>query len=97
MNGNLWNTLLTPLRKSESNISNTEYFIRRLREKTIPAGYKIISFDVKSLFNNVPLDKTIDFISKNVHDEKIIQTNISQNSLKWITIFSLQTVTFNFH
>ena len=32
----------------------------------------MISFDVKSLFNNATLDKTIDFILKKVYDEKKI-------------------------
>ena len=58
------NKLLTPLSKSDYNILNREDLIRRLREETIPAGYKIISFDVKNLFTNAPLDKTIDFILK---------------------------------
>ena len=54
------NKLLTPLRKSDYNILNTEDLIRRLREETIPAGCKMISFDVKSLLTNAPLDKTIE-------------------------------------
>ena len=58
------NKLLTPLNKSDYNIVNTEDLIRRLREETIPAGFKMISFDVKSLFTNVPLVKTIDYILK---------------------------------
>ena len=60
------NKLLTPLNKSDCNILNTEDLIRSLGEETIPAGYKMISFDLKSLFTNVPLDKTIDFILKKV-------------------------------
>ena len=56
------NKLLTPLNKSDYKILNTEDLKTRLREETIPAGYKMISFDVKILFTNVPLDKTIDFI-----------------------------------
>ena len=58
------NKLLTPLNKSDYNIVNTEDLIRRLREETIPSGYKVISFDMKSLFTNVPLVKTIDYILK---------------------------------
>ena len=76
------NKLLTPLSKSDYNILNTEDLMRRLRVKTIPAGYKMISFDVKSIFTNVPLDKTIDFILKKVYDEKKIQTNIPKTVLK---------------
>ena len=64
------NKLLTPLSKSEYNMLNTEDLLRRLREKTVPAGCKIISFDVENLFTNVPLDKTIDFIVKKVYDKK---------------------------
>ena len=56
------NKLLTPLSKSDYNILHTEDLIRRLREETISARYKMISFDVKSLFTNVTLDKTINFI-----------------------------------
>ena len=43
------NKLLTPLNKSDYNILNTGDLIRRLREETIPAGYKMISFDGKNL------------------------------------------------
>ena len=63
-------------------ILNTEDLIRRFSEETIPAGYKMISFDVKSLFTNVNLDKTIDYLFKKVHDEKKIQTNIPKVVLK---------------
>ena len=77
-----FNKLLTPLDKSDYNILNTKDLIRRLREETIPAGYKMISFDVKSLFTNVPLDKTIDYILKKVYNEKKIQTNIPKTVLK---------------
>ena len=38
------NKLLIPLSKLDYNILNTEDLIRRLREETIPAGYKIILF-----------------------------------------------------
>ena len=66
------NKLFTPLSKSDYHILNTEDLLRRLREETIPAEYKIVSFDVKNLLTNVPLDKTIDFILKKVYDEKKI-------------------------
>ena len=49
------------LSKSEY-IFNQEDLVRSLREETISDRHKMISFDVESLFTNVPLDKTIDFI-----------------------------------
>ena len=42
----------------------------------------MISFDVESLFTNVPLDKTIDVIFKKVYNESKIQTNIPKIVLK---------------
>ena len=39
----------------------------------------MISFDVKSLFTNVPLEKTTDIILKKIYDEKKIETNIPWN------------------
>ena len=87
-----WNKLLTPLSKSEC-ILNTEDLIKRLTEETIPTGYKMIFFDMESLFTNAPLDKTIDFILEKVYDEN--PNNHSQNSLKRITISLHQTVIFH--
>ena len=76
------NKLLTPLSKSDYNILNKEDLIRRLTQETIPAGYKMNSFDVQNLSKNVPLDKIIGFILRKAYDEKKIQTNIPKRVLK---------------
>ena len=47
-------------------------------------------FDVKNLFTNVPLDKTIDFILKKVYNEKKIQINI----FKRVYIFATDSCIF---
>ena len=39
----------------------------------------MISFDVKSLFTNVRLHKTIEIILPNVYQEKKIKTSITKN------------------
>ena len=49
------NTLLT-LTKSQYNILITDDFIQKLKSERIPEGFKMISFDVKSLFTKVPQD-----------------------------------------
>ena len=74
--------LLTPLSKPENTILNTADFIKRILRETILNGYKLVSFDVKSLFMNVPLNKTIDTILKKVYDEKVIKTTIPKSSMK---------------
>ena len=44
-------------------------------------GYTMVSFDVKSLFTNVPLQKTIDVILDRVYNQQRIQTNIKKRTL----------------
>ena len=41
-----------------------------MRLKAIDDGYRFVSFDVKSLFANVPLNKTIQVILDRVYKEK---------------------------
>ena len=91
------NKLLTPLSKSDHNILNTEDLIRRLRDETIPAGYKMISLDVKNLFTNVALDNSIDFILKKVYDKKKIQTNIPKRLLKESLYLCTKQLHFTFN
>ena len=59
-------------------------------------GYKFVSFDVKSLFTNIPLHKTVNIILKRIYDDKLISTKLTKRTLKKLildsctkTIFSL--------
>ena len=45
-------------------------------------GYNIISFDVVSLFTNVPLGETVDAILERIYKDKVIQTNLKKRALK---------------
>ena len=47
-----------------------------------PDIYKLISFDVKPLFSNVPLDYTIDIILKRIYDQKELETKVLQKEMK---------------
>ena len=49
--------LLLPLSQSEYTIKNTKQFIEQIRMKQVPDGYRMVSYDVKSLFTSVPLEK----------------------------------------
>ena len=64
------NSLLAPLGISDRSILNTEAFVKQVKGQRIPEGYKMISFDVKNLFTNVPLKETVDIILTKVYDEK---------------------------
>ena len=45
-------------------------FIRNIRTKKIPEGIRMISFDEKKHFANVPLDRTFENIFMKVYSEK---------------------------
>ena len=47
----------------------------------------MISFDVKSLFTNVPLEETIDIILNKIYDEKKTEANIPRNIMKDLYIY----------
>ena len=43
---------------------------RQIPMKQVPDGYKIVSFDVKSLFTNVPLERTIEITLERIMNVK---------------------------
>ena len=62
-----------------------------------PDGYQMISFDVVSLFTNVPLDKTIDIIIKKVYKEKRIKTKIKTGKLRKLLYLCTKEGHFTFN
>ena len=71
--------LLSTLGQSDCTVTNTGDFIKRQR-------YKMISFDVKSLFTNVPLEETIAVILKKVSDKSKIMTNIPRKTMRQLLL-----------
>ena len=71
--------LLSPLSTSEYTVKNTKYFIEKLRTAEVPKGYQMVSFDVKALFTNVPLEYTIDLVLKRIFENHEISTSITRN------------------
>ena len=47
--------ILLPLRESEHTIKSTRHFMEMIKRKKVPERFQMVSFDVKSLFTNVPL------------------------------------------
>ena len=56
--------VLSPLSHSEFPVKNAKAFLQVFKNVLSPDDYKLISFDVTSLFTNVPLDYTISIILK---------------------------------
>ena len=41
----------------------------KIKNKKVPNGYQMVSFDVKSLFANVPLDRPIQLVLKIIYEK----------------------------
>ena len=83
--GKYISNLLNPLCLNQYHLKDS--FDAAEKIKAIPSelfddGYKFVSFDVKSLFTNVPLDKTINVIMDRIYKEKKISTSLKQRTLK---------------
>ena len=88
--------MLAPLRESEYIIKSTKEFIGKVKPKEVPNGYQIVSFDVKSLFINVPLDRRIDIFLRRIYDKHELQTSITRSEMKELLILCTKNVHFTF-
>ena len=52
--------------------------IQNIPEELFRNGYRFVSFDVKSLFTNVPLKKTINIILDRIYNKKLINTTLKK-------------------
>ena len=54
---------MTPLEENQYSIkSNKDFMNKTKKNEKVPNGYQIVSFDVKSLFTNIPLDQITPFV-----------------------------------
>ena len=90
-------SLFAPLSKSEFTISNTKEFVKYIQKHKAPDGYKLVSFDVASLFRNVPLEETIEIILKRLYINKDITTDIPKQEMKELLIYGTKNVHFTFN
>ena len=56
----------------------------------------MISFDVKKLFNNVPLDKTIKIIFRKMDQERMLNTSITQKEMEKLLYLCTKHVHFSY-
>ena len=52
--------------------------IKSIPSKMLEEGYQFVSFDVESLFTNVPHSKTINIILDRIYRQKLIKTNLKK-------------------
>ena len=68
-----------------------------IKNEKVPNGYQIVSFDVKCLFTNVPLDRTIQLVLKRIYKNHELSTNINKQEVKEMLILCTKNVHFTFN
>ena len=97
--GKFITSLLNPLTLNGYNLKDS--FDAAEKIKTIPdhlydEGFKLVSFDVKSLFTNVPLKRTIDVILDRVYNKNVISTTLKKRTLKKLILDTCSKTAFMF-
>ena len=98
--GRFLSTLLQPLTVNDFSLKDS--FDAALRIRSIPKqlledGYKFVSFDVESLFTNVPLDFTVQIILNRIYKDKLLNTNIRKSTLKKLILDACRKTIFSFN
>ena len=88
--------LLSPLSESQYTVKNTKHFVEEIKKKHIPSDHLLVSFDVKSLFRNVPLDETIKVILNRIYEKNEISTDITKSEMKELLNLCTKSVHFTF-
>ena len=58
--------------------------------------YQPVSFDVKTLFTNVPVKKTINIILDRFYNQKLINTNLQKRTIKKLLLDFYTKAAFSF-
>ncbi|XP_066930298.1 uncharacterized protein [Clytia hemisphaerica] len=98
--GKYLSSLLNPLTQNEFTLKDSfdaSSRINQIPKELFDEGFKYVSFDVVSLFTNVPLKKTIDIILKRVYDQELITTKLQKRTLKKLLNDSCKKTAFTFN
>ena len=89
--------ILSPLRESEYTIKSTRHFMEIIKHKKVPERFQMVSFDVKSLFINVPLETTIDIILRRIYTNHELKTSLTKKEVKELLLLCTKNVHFTFN
>ena len=92
--------VLHPLTMNEFSMKDSFQAAEKIGEidySLLQNGYKLVSFDVVSLFTNVPLKRTINIIVNRIFKEKKIETKLRKHTLKKLILDCCTKTTFSFN
>ena len=90
--------LLIPLTMNSHTLKDSFEAVSRIQnipEQLFRDGYRFVSFDVKSLFTNVPLKKTINIILDRIYNKQQINTTLKKRTLKKLLLDSCTKTPFS--
>ena len=67
------------------------------KHKKVPEGFQMVSFDVKSLFTNVPLETTIHIILRRIYTNNELTTSLTKKEMKERLLLCIKNVHFTFN
>ena len=68
-----------------------------IKHKKVPEEFQMVSFDVKSLFTNVPLETGIDIILRRIYTNHELTTSLTKKEMKEILLLCTKNVHFTFN
>ena len=92
--------ILKPLSTNEFTLKDSFDAAERIRNispNDMENDYKFVSFDVVSLFTNVPLQRTLKLILDRVYKDKLIATTMKKSTLKKLLLDTCTKTAFSFH
>ena len=89
--------LLSPLTTYEFTLKDSFQaadHIKALPKELFQNGYQYVSFDVVSLFTNVPLERTVKIILKRIYTDNLIDTKFKKRTLKKLILDTCKKTVF---
>ena len=72
-------------------------YIKAIPPELFNEGYKFISFDITSLFTNVPLKRTANIILKRIYVNKVIPPTLRKGTMKKLILDACTKTVFSFN
>ena len=91
--------MLQPLTHNNFNLKDSFDAVNRIiliPPELLDEDYQLVSFNVQSLFTNMPVKKTINIILDRVYDKKIINTKLKKRTMKKLLLDSCTKTAFSF-
>ena len=89
--------IIDPLTRNEYTIGNASEFIKELCNLQMPRSAILASFDIESLFTNVPLKETTDIVTNTLFEQNLNTFGLEKKQLEKLLTISTSDSVFTFN